>query len=199
MEHKPNYAYALEMIDSSKKGIAERLKVIIQETGATRQQMADIAKCTPQSIQSWLTTGRASHNRLQRITTHYKYNLAWLLTGEGSKYQSDVVQPEPKGITLEDKEILEGLKLLSPQQKKAVKLLIESIVEAKPEKPDFKEKEMREAATRAVDSRALKGRRKLSPEAREELIEQTLQEMLHSEGQLENQDYHNQTLKQKSR
>lgn len=192
MEHKPKYDYALEMIDSSKKGIAERLKVIIQETGATRQQMADIAKCTPQSIQSWLNTGRASHNRLERITTHYKYNLAWLLTGEGSKHKSDVVQPEPKGITTEEKEMLNRFRLLTPRQKKAVKAVVESIVLSEQELDS-----VRKAATAAVDSRAIEGNRKLSPELRAELIEQTVQEMLHSQEQSNNQDYQNQKLKQK--
>ncbi len=177
----------------------ERLHLRMKELNISPSEMCRFLHVSTSRFANWKKRGSIPKEMLIVSADILKVTVTWLLTGEGPKYQSDVVQPEPKGITLEDKEILEGLKLLSPQQKKAVKLLIESIIEEKPEKPDFKEKEMREAATRAVDSRALKGRRKLSPEAREELIEQTLQEMLHSEGQLENQGYHNQTLKQKSR
>ncbi|PCI00265.1 MAG: hypothetical protein COB79_05915, partial [Zetaproteobacteria bacterium] len=92
----------------------------------------------------------------------------------------------------EEKEMLNKFRLLTLRQKEAVKSVIESIVLSEQELDS-----VRKAATAAVDSRAIEGNRKLSPELRAELIEQTVQEMLHSQEQSNNQDYQNQKLKQK--
>ena len=199
--HVKYFNYSLRMVELSKKAISKRLNQVLNETGVTLEVFGGVADKSRQAAKAWVTTGRISKTSLEQIADYFNYSLLWLLTGEGPKNKSDVVQTEPQGITIEEKEILNRFRQLTLRQKKAVKVMVEALIpENNIKHASLTEQELdsvRKAATAAVDSRAIEGNRKLSPELRADLIEQTVQEMLHSQEQSNNQDYQNQKLKQK--
>jgi len=171
----------------------DRLHLRMKELNITPSEMCRTLHISTSRFANWKKRGSIPKEMLIVTTDILKVAVAWLLTGEEPKYHSDVVQPEPKGITLEEKDLINKFKHLLPSQKKAIKDIINSILNER-ELIDT----IRQAATHTVDSRAIEANRKLSPQVRSELIEQTVQEMLHSEEYLKNQDYHNQKRKQKS-
>ncbi|MCF7821860.1 MAG: hypothetical protein K9M17_05415 [Mariprofundaceae bacterium] len=80
------------MAKSDKDGFKRRLAEMAAETGATRQEWADVCHCSPQAAQGWLKTGTISEANRKRLAAHYGYSDIWLQTGYGPKQNLNVVQ-----------------------------------------------------------------------------------------------------------
>lgn len=70
--------------------LAERIKEIMEATGLTTQQLADVCECTYQAVKKWETGASTSIGGEHLIALAEKtgYEAKWIITGKGPKHRT---------------------------------------------------------------------------------------------------------------
>ena len=109
----------------------ERLHTQMKELQISSSEMCKLLHISTSRFANWKKRGSIPKDKLLPCANLLNVTVTWLLTGEGSKYKSDVVQTEPQNITAEEFAMLEVFKKLSDEERKAIKSVADTMVKPK--------------------------------------------------------------------
>ncbi|MDR0576961.1 MAG: helix-turn-helix transcriptional regulator [Candidatus Accumulibacter sp.] len=75
--------------------LSDRIKQLLEKTGATQAQLARAAKVKPSSVSAWLSgkTKNILGEPALNIADFYKIEISWLVKGIGSMYSPKSINP----------------------------------------------------------------------------------------------------------
>ncbi|HDR1135953.1 TPA: LexA family transcriptional regulator [Pasteurella multocida] len=83
-------------MDNRDKLVIERLQQILDESGASKAELARVSNKTPQAVNNWFKNGKISIDSARLICEKYGYSVNWLLGSEDILDKNEVAVIEDK-------------------------------------------------------------------------------------------------------
>ncbi len=100
-----------------------RLKEMFAETSATLESFGAAADKSPQAAAAWLKTGNISIESLHALSDYYKFDIHWMITGEGPKYRSESDSAPATDIPPDEQALLNKYRRMPAEKKRTMQTI----------------------------------------------------------------------------